>query len=217
VSETEREKITTAVRRAYEIAGLSWPLPVGPVPLDTLIRAFELDHAEVPGLTRAEAARYLARRGLGGFDFPVDDTPLAGFLFRNAACGFILIRRDDPLPRRRFTGAHEFGHDRLHFVPPTAGEQTGGYLAIGDEADAMKQAETNLLPGSLAEMERQANLFAAELLMPVDVCRLLFEHYAKRFGPTSRFIEHHMASDLLVSREAARWRLHDLGLTAAES
>jgi Zn-dependent peptidase ImmA (M78 family) len=218
VLEPERELVRTAVRRAYDEAGLPWPPPAGPAPLDALIRAFDLDHAEIPALTRAEAARYLSRRGVIGLDFPVDDMPLAGFLFRNAACGFILVCRGDPLPRRRYTAAHEFGHDRLHFVLPPAGGEPGKYLVIGDEEEAMKQAEEMLLltSGSLAEMERQANLFAAELLMPEDVCRLLFERYAKRFGPTPRFIEHHVASDLLVSREAARWRLGDLGLIPVE-
>ena len=60
---------------------------------------------------------------------------------------------------------------------------------------------------SLPEMERQANRFAAELLMPEAVCRSATDQYAARFRTPPRFLEHHLARDLLVSREAMRWRL----------
>ena len=90
---------------------------------------------------------------------------------------------------------------------------------MSDEEKAIEQAEGNLLlaPESLEARERQANAFAAEILMPEEACKVLFARYSERFGPTARFIEHHMASDLLVSREAAHWRLIDLGLIPAES
>jgi Zn-dependent peptidase ImmA (M78 family) len=55
-------------------------------------------------------------------------------------------------------------------------------------------------------MERQANRFAAELLMPEAVCRAM-----RAYTVSSRFLEHQLARDLLVSREAMRWRLRELG------
>jgi Zn-dependent peptidase ImmA (M78 family) len=66
---------------------------------------------------------------------------------------------------------------------------------------------------SLPEMERQANRFAAELLMPEAVCRTASAQYAAGFTTTPRFLEHHLAGDLLVSREAVRLRLRSLSLT----
>src|SRR5438874_379543 len=67
---------------------------------------------------------------------------------------------------------------------------------------------------ALDERERQANRFAAELLMPESLCRGLYQFYDARYGNTPRFIEGHVAGDLLVSRQAVRRRLADLGLTA---
>ena len=61
-------------------------------------------------------------------------------------------------------------------------------------------------------MERQANRFAAELLMPEAVCRILHERYARKYGAVARFLVYHLAGDLLVSRSAIAWRLFGLGL-----
>lgn len=64
---------------------------------------------------------------------------------------------------------------------------------------------------SLPEMERQANLFAAELLMPETLCQAVHEQFNNaRFRATARFLEHHIARDLLVSRAAVRWRMKEL-------
>ena len=85
-------------------------------------------------------------------------------------------------------------------------------------------------PSSLAPADRLARalgwfsigLGAAELLMPETVCRTAPDLYAERFRTSRfrtspRFLEHHLASDLLVSREAIRWRLRGLSLTSRES
>ena len=48
--------------------------------------------------------------------------------------------------------------------------------------------------------------------MPAEVCRRWYDYHATKYGPTPQFIEYMLAGDLLVSREAARWRLRELGL-----
>jgi Zn-dependent peptidase ImmA (M78 family) len=194
--------VAEAIRRAYADAELPWPpAPDGPVPLDTLIRAYPLHHEEVPGLNHATASALLGRWGVRWTDIPQPDPSLAGFIYANTRSGYIFVRRGDGLPRRRFTAAHELGHHRLH-------------LAVGSE---MIQADVQVAEtGSddLATMERQANRFAAELLMPEGVCRVLLERCSIRYGTTPRFLVHHLAGALLVSREAVAWRLYGLGLIA---
>jgi Zn-dependent peptidase ImmA (M78 family) len=213
--------VADAIARLHAAAGLPWPPPaangvVTPVPLDMLIRTHNLAHEEVPGLTRRAAGEYLVRWGVRRPELLEDDAPLAGFLFANAKGGYILVRADDPLPRRRFTAAHELGHYLLHFLPRWQAEQDPEtYLVQHDAADTVREEEkpADDKTLSLPEMERQANQFAAALLLPEAVCRTAQTRYAAHFGPTPRFLEHHLASDLLVSREAARWRLRSLNLT----
>jgi Zn-dependent peptidase ImmA (M78 family) len=211
--------VADAIQRLFAAAGLPWPPParrtVTPVPLDTLIRAYNLAHEEVPSLTRTAAGAYLSRWGVHRQELLEDPAPLAGFLFANARGGYILVNADDPLPRRRFTAAHELGHYLLHFLPRLqAARDVETYLVQDDSNDSVREedkpdADKEL---SLPEMERQANQFAAELLMPEAVCRTSCELFAARFGTTPRFLEHQLASDLLVSREAVRWRLRSLSL-----
>jgi Zn-dependent peptidase ImmA (M78 family) len=144
-----------------------------------------------------------------------DLTPLAGFLFANAGGGYILVRAEDTLPRRRFTAAHELGHYLLHFLPRLReAEGADACLVKADELEQVREDEEGSGPEalSLPEMERQANRFAAELLMPVELCRSACARFTQRFTPTPRFLEHELASALLVSREAMRWRLRSLGL-----
>ncbi len=211
--------VADAIRQLHAAAKLTWPPPSNgvlvPVPLDRLIATYNLVHEEVPGLSRAAAGAFLARWNVQRPELLEDTSPLAGFLFANTRGGYILVRADDPLPRRRFTAAHELGHYLLHFLPrlqAARDPETHLMQADGDETvrEEEKGIEENAL--SLPEMERQANRFAAELLMPEAVCREARENYASRFGTTVRFLEHHLSGDLLVSRDAVRWRLRGLRL-----
>ncbi|HTU18015.1 MAG TPA: ImmA/IrrE family metallo-endopeptidase [Gemmataceae bacterium] len=212
--------VAGAIGRLFAAAGLPWPPParrsVVPVPLDRLIATYNLVHEEVAGLTRAAAAAYLARWGVHRSELLDNSSALAGFLFANASGGYILVNADDPLPRRRFTAAHELGHYLLHFLPRLQAEHDPEtYLVQDDSGETVREedkpADDNAL--SLPQMERQANRFAAELLMPEAVCRTAGDLYAARFRTPQRFLEHHLARDLLVSREAMRWRLRQLSIT----
>ena len=200
--------ITEAIRQTYLQAELPWP-PVspGPVPLDRLIGAYPLVHEEVPGLNHAAASALLSRWGVRWANIPQPDPTLAGFLYANARSGYIFVRRGDGLPRRRFTAAHELGHYRLHLAPALARSETAGVEMIQSDVEIAQSGEADL-----AAMERQANRFAAELIMPEALCHALFDRYASRYGKTGRFLVHHLAGELLVSREAIAWRLYRLGL-----
>jgi Zn-dependent peptidase ImmA (M78 family) len=204
----ERTAVLAAIRRAAATAALPWPPEVDrPVPLSDYIGAHPVTHDEVPGLTRAGAAAYLARWNIQRPELWEDATPLAGFLFANDAGGYVLVRRDDPIARRRFSAAHELGHYLLH-LPPRQEDAPPGHI-IDDVEDTLPD---DVLPEhtDLTAMERQANLFAAELLMPAEVCSRLITKYERQGFTGARFLSDQLSLDLLVSREAVRWRLTSL-------
>ncbi len=174
----EGRMVAEAVQQTYEEAGLPWP-PVGggPVPLDAMIGAYPVVNEEVAGLNHAAVSALLGRWGVRWAEIPQPDPALAGFLYANARRGYIFVRRGDGLPRRRFTAAHELGHYRLHLAPE---------LARRDPADAeLVRVDQTIEEGGESEleaMERQANRFAAELLMPEAVCRERADQLSRRTG-----------------------------------
>lgn len=62
-------------------------------------------------------------------------------------------------------------------------------------------------------MEREANLFATELLMPVAVCQTRADQLRYEHGSCPRAVlAYRLSAELLVSREAMRYRLQALEL-----
>lgn len=91
----------------------------------------------------------------------------------------IFVNADEPDTRQRFTIAHELGHWVCQCLEGTVEPM----YCRADEVDESARA-----------LEREANVFAAELLMPEE---------AVRAGQQNRF----GVSDL-----AYRWRLYSFGL-----
>jgi len=201
----EREMVLAAIRRAARQAGLAWPpAKVAPVPLRELVNAFNLAHDEVPMLCRAKVALAFEKAGIEPpQEYWKNATVLAGFLYANSQGGYILVNRDDPVARRRFSAAHELGHFLLHFRPTEVDPLTG----FVQEDETITEADEE---ADLAAMERQANLFAAELLMPEAVCREIAKSAVECGGTSIRYLEHKLAGALLVSHEAAKWRARAL-------
>ncbi len=113
-----------------------------------------------------------------------DDLTVSGMLL--PAERRILVRSDEPAQRRRFTIAHELGHWICQCLE---GEMRPIYC---------RAAEIGVDPEAKA-LEREANIFAANLLMPESALR---------------GIAHDAAPALFgVSDEAMAWRLFNLGLT----
>jgi Zn-dependent peptidase ImmA (M78 family) len=100
----------------------------------------------------------------------------------------IFVNKNDPPQRQRFTLAHEIGHARLH-----AGDNVIDYRANID------------YPEEGTEKEREANRFAANLLMPEDD---FLEVWRSRSGDVKR-----IANYFGVSEMAAGFRMKGLGLT----
>jgi hypothetical protein len=209
-------------------------------PLDALIAAFPLCSAEVPELSRRSAVLHLQRLAPPfGAAPPVpldDDEPLAGFLYaapvQGEAWGCILVERADIIERRRFSAAHELGHYLLHFRPQVARMGVDAHPTFVEglgyqqpATEAGNAAEGSVLPEARLlitdaevpededvreRLEREANAFAAALLMPGPLCRRLVERYGGSLASAKR-----LASELLVSPAAMRVRLLDLGLLSS--
>lgn len=98
----------------------------------------------------------------------------------------IYVNRSDIPERQNFTVAHELGHYFLHLPD--------------DKSDVITSFR-----GASDKREREADMFAAELLMPTDL--VLKEYYAKLY-PTVRSL----AKTFEVSQAAMRRKLDGLGL-----
>lgn len=174
----------------------------GPVLLNVFFEEQNLSHIVLPDLTRGAVAGHLRSEGL-----PVDDLgdpreKLAGFVFVAGRVGRAFVAASDSLPRRRFTAAHELGHFVLHRAT------MGGFRADTEES-VLETADI----GTTAIMEREANRFAAELLMPVEVCRARADEMRQQYRVCPRTVlAYRLAAELLVSREAMRYRLKGLDL-----
>jgi hypothetical protein len=207
--------------------------------MDALLAAFPLCSAEVPDLSCRSAVLHLQRLAppfAAAPPVPLDDNErLAGFLYaapvQGEAWGAILVERRDIIERRRFSVAHELGHYLLHFRPqvarmdadahPTFVEGLGYQrptMDSGDDSESSVLPEARLLiteaksqgEDALERLEREANAFAAALLMPAPLCRRLVERHGGSLASAKR-----LASELLVSPAAMRVRLLDLGLLAS--
>ena len=103
----------------------------------------------------------------------------------------IVVNAADPEARKRFTLAHELGHWICQ-------------CQDGPEVEVYCRAEDVTLDPTARAVEREANIFAAELLMPEDDVRAAWtgdpDACAAHFG---------------VSGEAMRWRLYSFGLVEA--
>jgi hypothetical protein len=163
----------------------------------------------VPGPVTDERAHLLRRRHVETFaaaEFPVPVTAIAEDLLGLAVeesetidCSGILlpherrvlVRADESAPRKRFTLAHELGHWICQCLE-------------GRVAPIYCRATDVTLDPARKALEREANVFAAELLMPEEAVR---EAWAGDLTAC--------ASSFGVSGEAMQWRLFSFGLAEA--
>lgn len=224
-------RIESAIAALYAETGVTLPSAQHRiVRLDDLVLALNLTCSEVAGLTRDSASRLLAERGgVQDEDGGERQSPLAGFLYAIGEDASIFVEQSDPVTRRRFSVAHELGHYLLHFrrllqrLSAQAGvpvEALDAFPKADDDSEPDAQPEGHIvlplrfaevlaLP-PLAQMELEANRFAAELLMPASLLAELAAEYGRFFSEDD--LVWRLSNDLLVSRAAMRWRLRNLGL-----
>lgn len=114
------------------------------------------------------------------------------------ADGIILVRRDAPKYRKRFTIGHELGHFLIGYHQPIGGRF---------ECTSADMRKTSSVASNRAlKMEVEANRFAAELLMP----RKLIQRSMKTWSEPE--ISHiiSISEDYHVSKEAAARRYVEL-------
>jgi Zn-dependent peptidase ImmA (M78 family) len=224
------QSIQSAIADLYRIAEISRPTARQRVILlGELIGGYNLTCTEIAGLTSEAASNFLLRRG--AILEPIDNTnqePLAGYIYVNKTSGHIFVERNDFLVRRRFSVAHELGHYLLHFLPliangafvdeyesveitealaPSSSEEDADDLPLG-QVRISRQAEHLLSLPPYEQIEREANEFAAELLMPIEIVRELETyHAADCLGDDLTW---RLSSEMLVSRAAMRRRLREL-------
>lgn len=196
--------VADAVQSVWSQLGLR-PAPErrGPVLLGPLMDGFNLLHVALPDLTRGAVFDHLMAEGITPADVGDVDEPLAGFLFVTPSVGLVFVNASDPVQRQRFTAAHELGHFVLHR------DAMGGLVSIGDTPATILEVED----GTIQQHEREANRFAAELLMPEEVCRARAGELQEQHGCCPRAVlEYRLAAELLVSVQAMRYRLRNLGV-----
>jgi len=134
---------------------------------------------------------------------------LSGFLVRSTDTGnaVIGVNASHAEGRRRFTIAHELGHYLLHEGEAVHfdGERPGFTVNLRNTEDFSAAA---------TDMEREANLFAAELLMPARF--LERDSRIKRIDllddEESQNVLNAVADEYKVSVQALTYRLANLGL-----
>jgi Zn-dependent peptidase ImmA (M78 family) len=194
--------IADALTRLQHETGIAVdPARRGPVPLDQYYEALAIRHVALPGLTLGSVQTYLRQHEeIETAELGDPDIALAGFLYFAGKSGLAFINADEILQRRRFSAAHELGHFVLHR------EKMAKFSF--DAMETFKEFDN-----VEDEIEREANHFAAELLMPESVLRARATELHDQHHSCPRLVlTYRLASELLVSREALRYRLNKLGI-----
>lgn len=143
------------VQKAKEFLQLHNPDGLIPFPFeDTIARLGDVE------------LRYLA----------TDDANINGAIYLSGGVYNIVINSSKPPRRRYFTIAHELGHYYLH-KDELKDEPGSGFVDFKSLESVSSLLRPDSLPAEkkLAQQEREANTFAAEILMPEDKVREFYK------------------------------------------
>ena len=128
------------------------------------------------------------------------DEDLSGMLVRDSNRIIIAVASNHAWVRKRYTIAHELGHLVMHRGRPL----------IAETAHAIRVDRRLRAPGFADQREeREANQFAAALLMPPDLVTL---HWNWQSGAVDAGMIRNLAELFGVSSVAMQYRLINLGL-----
>ena len=205
---------------------LHWPV----APLKPLIDRLPIRCIELPRLTCRSAQDYLLGCGAMADRLPFSDAaeeqdPLAGFAYQGGECAFVFVNSDDPVVRRRFSIAHELGHYILHFRPTllqwreklAIGEDIAGYLFDAFSQRDVENVEDEAFGTSYAQREREADDFAANLLLPIPLVATHRNALRDFFLTDTTGMEERLALSFLVSRAAMRRCLVSLQIASLQN
>lgn len=191
-------------------------------PLGPLLQRLPVVCKELPGLTRDVVQKYLLE--CGGLTEPrpfgtpeEQHLPVAGFAVQCDDLAYLWVNADEPIVRRRFSMAHELGHYIRHFRP-----RMRLRLEAPGDADTilswdaftptdLKNAEARS-PSDYEREESEADAFASALLMPRALVRARKAELAPEFANDAAGLSDRLAMEFLVSRDAMRRTLADLGV-----
>lgn len=161
------------------------------------IRAFRADvPVQVEALIRSLGVHLEAEAELAG--------EISGHIQRQSSGQYVIrTNRREHLFRRRFTMAHELGHYVLHrSVLDKAGGINDSTLYRTDPKSPHYNSHIH------RAHERQANSFAANLLMPDEAVRDHWSEWDSNLQSLYRQFQ--------VSPSAMKWKLRNLGLEVVE-
>jgi Zn-dependent peptidase ImmA (M78 family) len=206
------------------------------VPLQRLVTACPLRCVELNNLTRRRAIEYYRTVEDTSEVFEEkDEEPLAGFLYATSRVGTIFAERTHRITRRRFTVAHELGHYLRHLRPlfeflkgsgretvveisevfttePSTAEEEDAVMSQLGTIEIFSEEEAERLLPTYEDMEREADEFAGELLMPAALVRELAKIHGKSLR--EKDLCWRLADEMLVSYGAMNKRLNELSITA---
>ncbi|HTQ40238.1 MAG TPA: ImmA/IrrE family metallo-endopeptidase [Pirellulales bacterium] len=126
-----------------------------------------------------------------------NDRSISGFLDRRSAVPIIGVNRHHLENRQRFTIAHELGHHFLHSES----------LYFDDRVLRFRDAESS---EGINTDEMEANLFAAELLMPKEFLEDYFSNHILDINDDEAIED--LAKEYKVSPQSLMYRLNYLDL-----
>ena len=127
------------------------------------------------------------------------DDSISGLLYRKNEQDVIGVNKNHPTNRRRFTIAHELGHLILNHQ---------GMLFVDKEPKLYRDIKSQ--DGSLRQ-ERQANKFAAEILMHEEMLIVELKNYEARDFDDTEYLNR-ITNKFKVSVQALTIRMANLGL-----
>jgi Zn-dependent peptidase ImmA (M78 family) len=156
-----------------------------------LVEEFDISQPPVP--VEAIARRLDARLTYEAFEGDV-----SGMLYREDDHAIIGVNSRNAPTRQRFTIAHEIGHLILHRGQPVFVDR---FVLV------------NWRAGGSGREEREANAFAAELLMPRTLIETEIDRALSRRGSiTPNQLVAELSRRFQVSAEAMSYRLSNLGV-----
>jgi Zn-dependent peptidase ImmA (M78 family) len=127
------------------------------------------------------------------------EADVSGMLYRHEQRALIGVNASESHTRRRFTIAHELGHHQLHEGRPLIVDKI---VRVNLRAPKTTPSDTE---------EREANQFAAELLMPGDMVKAaVVEFVGDRDVVSDRQLVRRLAEMFDVSQQAMEYRLVNL-------
>lgn len=165
-----------------------------------------LEKAGVSGIP-VDVVRVADCLGLTIIEQPLEDE-YSGFLAVKEKV--VVVNNAHPPTRRRFTIAHEIGHYQLHrrkkADTPVFIDRTVFCRGAPSSADAVAERA----------LEREANHYAAELLMPAAWLAEYLDKHPLHSSLYSREVKE-IAGEFDVSKQAMDFRLRDLGFVLPTS